>query len=132
MPVTHHPDDRSDQPAPTHWFEIPAVVVAAGLAGLVAVGLLVFAVMQTSRHANAPIVTDLPTTSTTRSTTRTSTTTTTTTTTSSLTSTTTETTSVEPTTTETSTEETTTETTGTTTMSVPYPTSTTAPIAGAV
>lgn len=131
MPVTHHPDDPSDQPAPTHWFENSAVVVAAGLAGLVAVGLLVFAVMQTSRHANAPIVTDVPTTSTSRTTARSSTTTTTTTPTT--TSTTTETVSFEPTTTDTSTDETTTETTtGTTTMSVPYPTTTTTPIAGAV
>jgi cytoskeletal protein RodZ len=127
MPVAYGDDDRPAEPAAAQWYERPGAVFAAGVAGLAVVGLLVFAVVQTSRHSSTPSGTEGPMTSTTttasaaRSTTRTTTT-------ASTTQTTSETTSTEPPTTQTTVTEATTEattTTGTTTMSVPYPTTTT-------
>jgi cytoskeletal protein RodZ len=125
MPVSDDPDDRS---APTQWYERPDAVLAAALVGLVAIGLLVFAVIQTSRHSTAPSGTDVPVTSTTTSLpTRNAKTTTTTTSYTTLTVTPSS-LPTEPPSTEAPTVETTqtTQTTpGTTTMSIPYPTTTT-------
>jgi hypothetical protein len=58
--VPRDPDDRPDDgPTEPAWYEQPSVIFVAAAAGLVAVALLVFAVLQTSRHATAP--TELPT-----------------------------------------------------------------------
>lgn len=123
MPVTHGDKDRPGEPGGTQWHEHPGAVFTAGLAGLIAIGVLVFAVVQTSRHSNGPSATELPsTTTTTSSSSRTTTTT----------SSTTETTSTEPSptdaiTTEVTTTETTPETTTSTTTTTifnPYLTTT--------
>ncbi|MGB5112467.1 MAG: hypothetical protein WBO08_12980 [Mycobacterium sp.] len=106
-------DAQGGEPDPTPWYEESWAVVTAGVAGVLVIGVLIYAVMQTSQHSvdpsNGPqYVTDYPTSSTTSSsrttttrTTRPSTTTTTTTTP------TTETTTSETTTSETTTSETT-------------------------
>ena len=61
--MPRHSDDRpDDRPTEPAWYEQPAVIVAAAAAGLIAVALLVFAVMQTSRHSTVP--SELPTEST--------------------------------------------------------------------
>jgi cytoskeletal protein RodZ len=118
-------DERSGEPA---WHQRPEAMVAAGLAGLVAIGLLVFAVILTSRHSITPPGTDVPLTSTSSSSSRHgSTSKSTTTSYTTLTVTLTQATSSETSTTEATQENTDTATTtaGTTTMSVPYPTTTT-------
>jgi cytoskeletal protein RodZ len=87
-------DVQSGEPDPIPWYEESWAVVTAGVAGVLVIGVLIYAVMQTSEHSvdpsNGPqYFTDYPTSSTTSSsrtttsrTTRSSTTTTTTTTTS--------------------------------------------------
>ena len=52
---------------PAQWYERPGAMVAAGVAGLVAIGLLVFAVLQMSRHSTTPSQTGVPLTATTTS-----------------------------------------------------------------
>ena len=133
VPVAYGADDEPAEPAAVQWYERPGAVFVAGAAGLVVVGVLVFAVIQTSRHSNTPSGADVPTTSTTTTTSAALGTTTTTRPNTTLS--TTDYTSSEPITTETTTTEATTEettTTGTTTMSIPYPTTTTAKLAGGV
>ena len=130
MPVSSDLDDPTTEPAPTQWYDRPEAMVAAGVLGLVAIGLLAFAVFQTSRHSTAPFDTNVPPMSTTTSSPQrgsAKTTTTTTTTYTTLTTTPwTSSTPPEPPPPETATREIPTETTtGTTTLSVPYPTSTT-------
>lgn len=47
-------DQRTGGPNRGQWYEQTPVIVAAGAAGVLAVVLIVFAVLQTSRHATAP------------------------------------------------------------------------------
>jgi hypothetical protein len=135
MPVVHDTDDLQDERVPTHWYERPVAVFAAGVASIVALGVLALAVVQTSRHSTAPAGIDLQTTSITTRAPSSTLGSMTTTTIATITETTTESmpASIEPVPTEApTTEETTTEaSTGTTTVPVPYPTTTTVPVAGA-
>jgi cytoskeletal protein RodZ len=107
-------DDQGGEPDAIPWYEESWAVVTAGVAGVLVIGVLIYAVMQTSQHSvdpsNGPqVLPNYPTSSapsssrtTTSRTTRSSTTTTTT-------ETTTETTPSETTTDETTTDETTTD-----------------------
>jgi hypothetical protein len=130
--VAYGAEDEPAEQVSVHWHKRPGAVFAAGAAGLVVIGVLVFAVLQTSRHSNTPFGTGLPTASTGQTPSAATTTTTTTTSTTGPLSTTdyssTGTASTATTPAEATTEETT--STGTTTMSNPYATTTTPRLIG--
>ena len=67
LPVTNR-DQRPGVPNRGQWYEQTPVVVAAGVAGVLAVILIVFAVLQTSRHSSAPAGTSFTSSSTTTTT----------------------------------------------------------------
>jgi hypothetical protein len=137
VPVAYGAEDEPAEHVSVQWHERPGAVFAAGAAGLVVIGVLVFAVLQTSRHSDTPFGTGVPTASTGQtpsaalSTTTTTTSTTTTSTTGPLSTTdytSTGTASTATTPAEATTGETT--STGTTTMSNPYATTTTPRLIG--
>src|SRR6202051_850719 len=67
LPVTNR-DQRPGVPNRGQWYEQTPVVVAAGVAGVLAGILIVFAVVQTSRHSSAPAGTSFTSSSTTTTT----------------------------------------------------------------
>jgi cytoskeletal protein RodZ len=127
-------DERTSEPETPQWHERPGLAVAAGLGVILALGLIVFAVMQTAQHARQPSSIPVPAPSATTTTKPTARSSTTTPTPMPTTSTTVESTPAQPpSATETPTLETaeTPTTTGTTTLTNPYST-TTPPLAGHV
>jgi cytoskeletal protein RodZ len=55
--------NRDDEPDRGPWFEQPSVIVTAAVVGVLAIVLLVFAIVQTSRHSTAPARTPMTYTS---------------------------------------------------------------------